>query len=338
MFLEPGKMSMILDGQFGSTGKGLLASHIGRYYDVDMVYTNCSPNAGHTFYMSGDRYCVRQLPVITAIRKTLPTFFTAGSVIDADILLDEIEKFKIDPKWIFIHPRAAIVTEAAKEKEQHDSVLTGISSTLSGTGYALSHKTKRRPFIAANSPSLKEFVRPFDNHTIPDNIKAVMETSQGMDLSINHGLSYPHCTSRDMTVSSVLSDAGLHPYYLGKVNVCIRTYPIRVGGDSSPFYPDSKEVKWSDIGVEPEYTSVTCKERRVATFSRQQYKKMLVLLRPDNILLNFVNYLDREQLAEFWCDMPDINFFGLGPKPEQITTSQILGRTVLRGVMKNERY
>ena len=120
-----------------------------------------------------------------------------------------------------------------------------------------------------------------------------------MDLSLNSGFAYPYCTSREITVSSTLSDVQVHPSYLGKVCVSIRTFPIRVGniidngsivGYSGPFYPDSIELSWEDIGVEPELTTITKRERRVATFSYEQYNKMMRLYKPDYVLLNFANY------------------------------------------------
>ncbi len=49
--LGRGKLNIIIDGQFGSTGKGLLAAYVGTKFHVDVAMTNGSPNAGHTFYV-----------------------------------------------------------------------------------------------------------------------------------------------------------------------------------------------------------------------------------------------------------------------------------------------
>ena len=57
----------IVDGQFGSTGKGLLAAFVERetcgHGNVpDTVATNAGPNSGHTFYDSlGNKHVLKQL-------------------------------------------------------------------------------------------------------------------------------------------------------------------------------------------------------------------------------------------------------------------------------------
>ena len=124
-----------------------------------------------------------------------------------------------------------------------------------------------------------------------------------------------------------LSDAGLHPSYLGNVMVCIRTYPIRVGniiengkmvGYSGPFYDDSTEITWNDIGVEPEYTTNTKRMRRVCTFSMKQYQKMKRLLRPTHIFLNFVNYLSDIELDNMLDLLPEVTHLGFGCRIKDI--------------------
>lgn len=44
-----GKLNIIMDGQFGSTGKGSLAAYLGLNHPADIYLSNLSPNAGHTF-------------------------------------------------------------------------------------------------------------------------------------------------------------------------------------------------------------------------------------------------------------------------------------------------
>jgi len=124
-----------------------------------------------------------------------------------------------------------------------------------------------------------------------------------------------------------MADAQVHPSYLGKVAVCIRTYPIRVGnivkdgveiGYSGPFYPDSVETSWEEIGVEPELTTVTGRVRRVATFSMQQYKNMLNHLRPDYVFLNFANYMSDDALRELLEHLPEVTHLGFGKKVKKV--------------------
>ena len=58
---------VLVDGQFGSTGKGLLASYLAEKawdegIDFDIVVTSAGPNSGHTFYHKGEKIVLKMLP------------------------------------------------------------------------------------------------------------------------------------------------------------------------------------------------------------------------------------------------------------------------------------
>jgi adenylosuccinate synthase len=128
-----------------------------------------------------------------------------------------------------------------------------------------------------------------------------------------------------------LSDAQVHPNYLGNVMLTIRTYPIRVGniykddeliGYSGPFYPDSKELTWGEIKEPAEKTTVTNRVRRVASFSKLQYERALHYIKPTHVFLNFSNYLkDSQYVKKLICifketKLPD--YIGVGSNERQI--------------------
>ena len=142
-----------------------------------------------------------------------------------------------------------------------------------------------------------------------------MEVPQGFELSLNSGLSYPYCTSREITVEQSMSDAQVHPSLLGEVYVVIRTFPIRVGnivengkvvGYSGPFASDTEEITWESIGVPDEYTTNTKRKRRVSTFSISSYRNMIDRLRPDKLFLNFTNYLNKDELNVLLYSLPEV--------------------------------
>ena len=54
-FVTKGKASILFDGQYGSTGKGLAAAWVGESNEIDWCTTNASANAGHTTVFSDDR-------------------------------------------------------------------------------------------------------------------------------------------------------------------------------------------------------------------------------------------------------------------------------------------
>lgn len=310
--LKRGKFNLLIDGQYGSTGKGLFASYISRFNKIDLAIGRISPNAGHTFYSkdvhSKDalvKYVTRQLPVSGILNKNSIIFLSAGSVIDTEVLRKEIDYFNIDSSRLYIHPRAAVITKENLEEEKSEMGVIKIASTQTGTGAARASKIMRKGNIAANDPYLQQFTGNLCLEEF-DYLNILVETSQGFDLGLNFGFQYPNCSSSDVIPSAVLADLGAHPNDLGNVIMTVRAYPIRVGnivsdrgetiGYSGDVYSDSKELSWKELGVEPEYTSVSHRMRRIFTFSLQQYRRALSYIRPDVVFLNFLNYARAEEL------------------------------------------
>lgn len=332
--LDSGKLNIVIDGQFGSTGKGLLSNYIAINNHIDFSISNSGPNAGHTFYhnignnRNDKKLIVKHLPVSGLINKHNTIYLCAGALINPEILIEEIENFSLDDNRLFIHPRASIIENVDLVEESLNDGVKQIASTMSGVGSSLIRKIKRNSNLADKNELLSKYISEINLHKyLVDNCTALIELPQGMDLSLNHGLSYPYCTSRDITIGQALNDANVHPKFLGKVCVSIRTFPIRVGniiennkiiGYSGPFWSDSIELSWEDIGVEKEYTTRTNRVRRIATFSMNQYHKMLDIYHPDYILLNFCNYLSHKDLTNLLNKLPEVTHLGFGPRQQDI--------------------
>lgn len=318
MLLRQGRLNITIDGQFGSTGKGVLNSYVASQGGLrpDICVSNAAPNAGHTFVdAAGARRTCFHLPVSGVLLPRSMMYLCAGSIIDPALLAREMADFGVAPARLVVDPRACILLpEHAAREGDAASGATRVASTRKGVGAALADKVARLPgprtagqYFAQGAAGGLEGLRVerLDLAREMDAGKTVlMEVPQGYGLSINHGLSYPQCTSRDITIAAALNDAGLHPHYLGSVTVALRSYPIRVGhivedgveiGNSGPFWPDSTECSWEELGQPPELTTVTKRVRRVATFSFLQYEDILRHLRPDAVFVNFLNYLQSEQ-------------------------------------------
>ena len=303
------KAWMVMDGQWGSTGKGLLAGYLARQWPTDTVIGQYGPNAGHTFvFADGRTVMTRMLPTGGVVSDTAKTIMMGpGSIIDPAVLEEELDLFAdyLKGKRLFIHPRAAVVLPRHKEQERRQ--LAAISSTQKGTGAAQAEKVMRMPDVVAATAligtPLEEFV--FHGDWLGEVMKSdwlQIESAQGFELGVNCGSSYPYCTARDITPATILNDCGL-PHWLDFRNyVVVRTYPIRVGhqydaggvkiGDSGPVYSDQRELTWEELGVPQERTTVTQKVRRVFTFSYEGYARMLRFVRPYEVFLNFTNYLE----------------------------------------------
>ena len=322
MKLKKGKVNLLIDGQFGSTGKGLLASYIGKHNHIDICVSNAGPNSGHTFYYNNNKFIVRQLPVTAITNPKSKIYLCSGAVINITTLFKELYMYDIDIDRLYIHPKATIIQKEDIKLEQEGNTTNRISSTQNGVGSALARKINRSAKVAEDYQVLNRYINKLDIPELLEQSNTVlMEVPQGYSLSLNSKF-YPYCTSRNISVSSALNDLEVHPHYLGKTIASIRTYPIRVGdlphGYSGDFYSDSIETSWEEIGVPIEYTTNTKRIRRVASFSLYQYQDMLKELRPDYVFLNFCNYLNEGDLNELLCLLPEVTHLGFGSKIENI--------------------
>lgn len=336
--LKKGRVNILIDGQFGSTGKGLFAGFIANRDrgQITLAASNAGPNAGHTYIDHTRKIVAYHLP-IAGIITGAPMHLCAGAVIDPVKLRQEMEEYHIPEKQVSIHRRAAVVMPEDEEYEKSDgSAQTRLASTRKGVGRALARKVMREGALASECPLLQPFIGIFEM----EDQTVFMEVPQGMDLSLNYGLAYPHCTSREVSVSQALSDMGLHPIHLGHVFMTLRTLPIRVGniGDysSGPCWPDQEELSWESVGVEPELTTVTKRPRRIFSWSKMQMRAAMQRARPNYVFLNFAQYVPRFNLEnminqitraaeDFEIDLKKI-YTGWGPKDSDVRESWCVWR------------
>lgn len=300
----------IVDGQFGSTGKGLFASYLAEVaLENNLAFaatiSNAGPNSGHTFYVDNEKHVLKQLPSFAVAQSLMgaytPTILlSAGAIIDPEILIAEAEKYNVD---ILVHPNAAVITDHDKETE-HGGSIAAVAGTRSGTGAALARKVFRDPKAIAGNV-LKDYPIPSNVRIerteffiFPDKYRYMMEVSQGFSLGINSQF-YPKVTSRECTVMQGIADARVSPKYVADTYMVIRSFPIRVGNvdghSSGDMYYDQQELNWSDIGVDAELTTVTQRERRVFSFSVSQVFEAVKANTPSAVLVNFMNYLDSKR-------------------------------------------
>lgn len=305
-------LHVVVDLQFGSTGKGLLAGYLGKKISPDTLITAWGPNSGHTYVDEfGEKFVNIMLPnAIQTSNRLRRVLIGPGSIINPEIMLDEVRRYwpKLASCQLLIHPHAAVVTEEHRHLEAQYGF--GIGSTMKGVGEAVIQKMRRRtgegvfPNIAREAlarTELADFVTTAEiyNRAVDDADVVLLEGAQGFSLGINSGF-YPYCTSRECTTAQLISDCGL-PFGGSSLNVygVARTYPIRVAnrykdgvmvGTSGPGYDDQRELNWSDIGREPELTTVTKLPRRIFTFSEEQIAAAVRMNGVDCVFLNFCNY------------------------------------------------
>lgn len=347
--------NLIIDLQFGSTGKGLIAGYLAKRDQPDTLVTAWAANAGHTYIDSDGRKFVHTMLANGIVSPGLRSVLLGpGSVIDPVNLAREINEAGdlLQGVEILIHPAAAIITQAHRDAEA-DS-MTAIGSTKKGCGAAAIQRIRRQPHDLNTAfnfhtsrchPSLSEHglahlvakSTAIYNDSLYRAKFIQVEGAQGFGLSMYHGY-YPYTTSRDVTVHQMLADCGI-PVALGHGLTIVgtaRTFPIRVAnrfddkgnqvGWSGPVYPDQREITFESIGQEVELTTVTKLPRRIFTFSHRQLQEAVRMNGVDELFLNFVNYLPASEQEDFVRSVAmtaahdgcEVKYLGYGPTVDDV--------------------
>jgi adenylosuccinate synthase len=303
-------VSIVVGGQFGSEGKGKVSLELVRMATERriVVVRVGGPNSGHTAYdRSGQKFALRQLPA-GAVDRNVDVVFPAGSFIDVDVLQREIELLDYPRDRIFVSPYANVITPEQKAWEREAGLVSGIGSTGSGVGAAIMASVARE---ASNFPLHRHdaahcgWLEPYLRDTtalmrswLDAGARIVIEGTQGFGLSLYDGGFWPKATSRATTAAAALAETGLSPMDVDNVVLVLRSYPIRVAGNSGPL---SGETSWEaisdSIGTQAdlrEFTTVTKKLRRVGQFDASVVKAAIACNNPTMIVLNHLDYIGSE--------------------------------------------
>jgi len=348
-------LTIVVGGQYGGEGKGKIVSHLSATDNVDYVVRCGGPNSGHTVDFNGKRCVLRLLPAGFVNAKTR-LLLAAGTLINPDILLQELEYCGVNPARLGVDFNAGIITKEDEKYEKALNLRKKIGSTLSGVGAAVARRVLRNGSfrLAKDEPKLQPFLTCVSreiNSALDRNLKVIVEGTQGFGLSLYHSKSYPYTTSRDTTASSFLSEVGVSPLRATTVILVLRTFPIRVGGNSGPLKNEITWGKLQELSGYPykirEFTTVTNRLRRVAFFDIGIVKEAAMVNNPTEIALNGVDYLDYqnrgvrriEDLTRTAREFVDhiqketrvkVSFVGTGPTNEEIIdTRNVLGEEVV---------
>lgn len=310
--MKRGRFNIIIGGQAGSEAKGKLSGWLCDKYKPDLLVMNASPNAGHTVVTKdGVKKVSYHLP-IGSVMCDCPIALGPASLINLDILRKEIADLDIDPRRIWIDPRASVITRTHINEEVQGG-LSDIGSTLQGIGECRVNKMKRRDHLFIQDIN----VSGYDDigfvtgditrliHTVLSRHDLVLcESTQGFDLDLEHGIDPMHCTSKMINPAMIMAEAGVPPSLVGDVYGVIRPYPIRVNnrtGTSGP-YAEAKEIGWDDVAQRCGYpndpaglgeiTTTTKLPRRVFEFCWSRFRRFVKVCAPTSICLQFANYID----------------------------------------------
>ncbi len=303
-------VSVVIGGQFGSEGKGKVSLELARRSKekrITIVRVG-GTNSGHTGYdRSGKKYALRQLPA-GCIDRNVDVVFPAGSYIDIDILLEEIDLLDYPTDRIFISNFAHIILPVHKDWEHQGKLAGAIGSTGSGVGGAVMAAVAREASNfqllskkASQSGRLTKFVCDTSERLrkqLDKGHRVIVEGTQGFGLSLLDGGYWPKATSRSTTAAGALTEAGLSPMDVDDVTMVFRSFPIRVAGDSGPLVG---ETTWEEIAKTAkrsddirEYTTVTKNLRRVGKFDAELVRRALAVNNPTRLVMNHLDYVGTE--------------------------------------------
>jgi adenylosuccinate synthase len=302
-----GGVCALVGAQFGSEGKGLILSKIAGGYEHHVRVG--AANAGHTLYDANEgRHVMQQLPCAAYANPDAELYIGPGALISPHILMKEIDLLQrwrrdkgLKPKPIYIDYRAHVIQDTHVLIEQATKLAERIGSTSTiareGVGAAQAARVMRSESCVMATDWTWAPGDGVDLIDVPYVLSRVgsilLEGTQGTGLSLTTGF-FPYVTSRNTTAAALAADCGIGPNRVRRIIVVARTFPIRVAGTSGPWHRGSREVRWEDLGVDPETerTTVTKKIRRVATWSTPQVQEAVYLNGATELAITFMDYIE----------------------------------------------
>lgn len=304
--MEKGKITVLVGGQYGSEGKGAVVARIANEYKVHVRVG--SPNAGHTIYWRGEKHVMQSIPC-GWINPDAKIVIGRGALLNMKQLMKELvhimQYYPDFKKRLLIDAKAGVLDERFHEQEGgvNGEMHRRIGSTGEGVGPARIARLERDPqkFHLFEDVADEWGLKDCMVRNTPDFIAScqdlgyntLIEGTQGSALSLLHS-HWPYCTSIDTNAAGIISEVGIAPTRVTNVLMVIRTYPIRVAGNSGPM---ENEISWEELSRRTgmdlcERTTVTKKVRRVAEFDDKLFLNSCVLNAPTELALTFADYVD----------------------------------------------
>jgi hypothetical protein len=270
---KKGFLTVTMDGGWGSSGKGSLASYLWQKHrssHTTFAVNAYMSNAGHTLMEDdGTEVLYQCLNSIAHLKGQYEKIYIGpGAVFAKHEILGEITLLGMTKDTLGIHPLAAIATDKdinyergthdfeGNAKETQDSANIRLGSTLHGVGAARARRVLRRDdvVLAKDIPELIDFICDTSSEIMSrlnNGESGLMEIAQGYTLSM-FSKWYPKTTSRNCTVAAALDDNMIPVRYAGPVAINYRTLPIRVNNNKYVRISDNKFLTWPEWEATPE--------------------------------------------------------------------------------------
>jgi len=259
---------IVVGGQWGDEGKGSIIAYLAIYDKPEVIARGgVGTNAGHSVFINGKKYAVRQLPT-GFMNKDARLLVGAGVLVDPEVFFHELEHlkdFNVENR-VGIDYRCTVIDPEHKNLDRTNGYLHGkIGTTGSGCGPANADRALRKAKQVKDLKELEPYLTDVAqevNDALDEGKLVLVEGTQGFGLSLYYG-SYPYVTSKDTSASAMASDVGIGPTRVDDVIVVFKSFPTRVG--AGPFPTEMSEEEADRMGL-VEYGTVTGRRRRVGWF------------------------------------------------------------------------
>lgn len=258
MATERKPITIVTGGQYGSEAKGAVAAWLVNKRKFEYAVRTGATNAGHTVEYNEQFYAMQQLPV-GWVNPDTRLVLGAGAIIDPVILQREIELIHAatgkDPRpRIYVDPRAYIHRADHARRSAQSGRHHAIGATGKGCSEAVIDRIQCRgvvDYTVAGWLRQEASSGPFNNVHLTDTerllnmavntgAQVMLEGCQGTMLDLMLG-PYPYTTHKQTTPANWMSEVGLSPALPVEIVMVLRTYPIRVAGNSGPL---PHETSW----------------------------------------------------------------------------------------------
>lgn len=249
---------IVQGGQYGSEAKGAITGYICQEEKVDIAVRTGAVNAGHTVIHKGQTIKMQQLPV-GWVNPDTQLVIGAGALVHLEILASEV---KLVSRLLGedIRERLVIDFNAGVHTSEHTdrSTVSGRHHAIGATGKGSSealidkirlrgkgYQTFGRYSNLTNDYNVGDTAR-YLNHSWDAGKKILLEGTQGTLLDLHTG-PYPYTTHKSCLPAAWMAECGLSPGLPTDIVMVVRTYPIRVAGNSG-FLP--LEMSWPELARE----------------------------------------------------------------------------------------
>lgn len=285
---------VIVDLQYGDTGKGKVAHSLANFTEYDIVLRyNGGSNAGHTVYHNGVKIVTHQVPI--GVLKGIPSIIGPGCVVNVPKLREEVQMLNdagFNTKDLLkVDYRAHVVTHEHIEEDSSDEK---IGTTKQGIGPAYRDKYARKgtrivdyqSMLANDLFSVIDIYDTWFLNTHPHRI--LCEGAQGFHLDIDWG-EYPYVTSSHCTIGSVCLN-GIPPRNIRKTIGVMKAYETYVGNRTN--YTNENDPTLQAIQrVGNEFGATTGRPRKVNWLNMSNVIKAINVNGVTDIIINKADVL-----------------------------------------------